>query len=313
MIKYCIILFFILSICIYFIFFTKIVTTDYIRVYLSSYMFENDECKKRWEHLLNPELPIRFTYIIDDCDIIFIVNGPNEEDEEYINQNPKKCIITFMESYLGKKPSDNKYLSVWDFHSEPNNFEWYFPMEFNNVKKQVFKESKIHGNTISIIVSSLYELEGHKKRIDFIKYLEDNYSDKIKLHIYGKDNAHNFKNYIGPLVNNDKSNALIPYKYHFNCENTFVDGYITEKFTDGILCENYIFYGGPKNVHDFYNKECYTLLDMNDFETSANLIIKIIENNEWNKKIHSIRKLKQYILDTKTLSVRILNELSNNV
>lgn len=281
---------------------------NYIKVYISSYTFINSIS---WGKLLNPELPIRFTDNKYDCNIILVVNGPDKNDIQFVNDNKNKTIITYMESYLKKdKDDDEKYLSVWSLDKAPNNFEWYFPKTYHEVKKDVPIESKMYGNIISVVLSSIYQLEGHKKRIDFIKFLEKEYSDKINLHIYGRDNEFNFKNYIGPLKDDDKSNALLPYKYHFNCENTLdVENYITEKFVDAILCENYIFYGGPKNIKNVYNDNCYSLLDMDDFEKSAQIIVKMIENNTWNEYLKSIRKLKKYILDTKTLSIRILNDI----
>lgn len=279
-------------------------TTTTKKVYISGHMFTNQEWNSMWGKMLNPSLPIVFTTHRNDANIILVINQPHPTDVEFVNSNKGKTIIAHMEYYLERVPDPENYLDVWTHDRALNNVEWFFPATYDQVKQTVPTTTKTKGNVVSVVLSSNYTLDGHKKRIDFVKYLEDHYPE-IELDIYGRDNDFGFKNYQGVLPNDDKSEALYPYKYHFNCENAFVDNYITEKFTDGILCETYLFYGGPTNVLDVYPTTAYSLLDMDNFDASAQAIKNKIQSDAYECELENIRALKDYILTWYSLSPRL--------
>ena len=63
-------------------------------------------------------------------------------------------------------------MGVWIHKNVLNNVEWLFPLTFSQLQKPICLNEKTMGDRISVVISSKYDLEGHKKRIDFIKYLE---------------------------------------------------------------------------------------------------------------------------------------------
>lgn len=273
-----------------------------IKIYLTGSMFSNKLWTEKWAHMLDPQLPYVLTENIHESTIILTINEPHPSDLNYVNANKHKTILCHMETWCDKNVNKSEYLAVWMHDTELNNVEWFFPSNFDSVKRIV--DSTIKQNKMSVVVSSKYAFEGHKRRIDFIKYIEQFHPD-IEMDVYGRDNPHAFKNYKGPLPSDDKSVALLPYKYHFNCENAFIDNYITEKFTDAILCETFLFYGGAPNVKQIYPYEGYVQLDMTDFEASAQAIRSAMLRNDFETHLHSLRDLKQYILHTYTISHRI--------
>lgn len=111
------------------------------------------------------------------------------------------------------------------------------------------------GDRISVVISSKYDLEGHKKRIDFIKYLE---------------------------------------KY--------------SQLELDILCETFLFYGGPSNVLNIYPQYGYQLLDMDNFEKSMNIMENCISKNVFN--LENIRAIKNTILYKNSFSPRIMKTLN---
>lgn len=280
--------------------------TRYINIFLTGNSFISEEWVKKWEKMLDPSLPIRFTTTSSYCDVIFVINEPHKMDTDFVYKNKHKTIIAHMEPvpYLSTQEIDSpeQYLGVWTHKNTLNNVEWFFPMTFSQISKPISLKEKIMGDKISIVISSKYDLEGHKKRIDFIKFIEKN--SNLELDIYGATNEFDFKNYKGQVPDNDKSKVLIPYKYHFNCENYFIDNYITEKFNDAILCETFLFYGGPSNVVNIYPQHGYQLLDMNDFEKSMKMIENCISKNAFNLK--NIREIKDIILYKNSFSHRIM-------
>lgn len=283
---------------------------QYITIYLTGNQMTSEQWIDKWEKMLDLNLPIRFT-TNSYCDIIFVINEPHELDIDFVNKNKYKTIVAHMEPtpYLNEQEDidSTNYLDTWIHKNTLNNIEWFFPITFSQIKNPVYLTEKTMGDRISIVISSKYDLEGHKKRIKFIKYLEKN--SNLKLDIYGADNKFKFKNYKGKVPDDDKSKVLIPYKYHFNCENYFIDNYITEKFTDSMLCETFLFYGGPSNVLNIYPQYGYQLLDMDDFEKSMNIMENCISNDVFNLK--NIREIKHAILYQNSISYRIMKTINS--
>lgn len=222
-----------------------------------------------------------------------IVNKPHINDLKEKKYTPNKTIVLRMEpntstakhwnDWYDKKEDFMYFLDLEKFR---NNVEWHLDITYD----QLLYHQPIKTKTLSAIVSSLYEMSGHKLRIDFLKELEQH----TPIDIYGKDNKFNFKQYKGTLPPHNKNDGLFPYKYHFAAENC--DIYTTEKFYDGILSECYIFYYGWKKLNTFIDERTYTYLDLNDIKGSINKVIEVIRNNEWEKTIDIIRREKIKIL-----------------
>jgi GR25 family glycosyltransferase involved in LPS biosynthesis/tetratricopeptide (TPR) repeat protein len=240
----------------------------------------------------------------DDVDYYIIINKPKLGDF-YI---PEKTIIFHMEPWCGNKeqiwgvktwgqwaaPDPVKFLQVRSHKNFMNTVFWQVPLTYTDFKNTTI--SKKNADTISTVCSSKYFDPGHKKRIDFLKYLESKGTD---LHIYNEDNNHQFKSYQGKARPDiDKEKGLLPYKYYFMCENNAENNFITEKLWEPILCECLCFYWGCPNVGDYIDPLAYVQLDMDDFEKSFLIIQDAIENNLWEKRLPSIQKEKEKLLDT---------------
>jgi SLT domain-containing protein len=89
--------------------------------------------------------------------------------------------------------------------------------ETGNISDTDFKNttiSKKNADTISSVCSSKYFDPGHKKRIDFLKYLESKGTD---LHIYNEDNNHNeIHDYVKQLWNQREIHIIIELLLEYN-------------------------------------------------------------------------------------------------
>ena len=244
--------------------------------------------------------------IVDnDINIDYYVVINRSINNEYYD--PKKTILFVMEPYC-----NNNYqkwgVKTWGFWSNPDeslfleirNHQKYYNNCISQLKESYNELSnnkiiKTNNNAISTIISSKYFDPGHIKRIDFLKYIES--KNELLLDIYGFDNKHNFKNYIKPLSNSEKSIGLMQYKYYINVENNKEKNYITEKFWEAIMCESLIFYDGAPNITEYINPNAFVLIDLDDFEKSYNIIVESIKNNLWEKNIDIIRYEKYRVLN----------------
>lgn len=251
---------------------------------------------------------IEITWSDDNIDYYVIINKP-QAGAKYV---PEKTIIFHMEPWCDSphqnwgvktwgewaKPDPAKFLQVRTHDKFLNPGFWQLNLTYSQLKEidMVNYKSADKSNIVSSICSSKYFDPGHKKRIDFLKFVEAKGS--VKLHIYNEDNQHGFKSYQGtakPCI--DKEKGILPYKYYFMCENNVESNFITEKLWEPILCEALCFYWGCPNVADHVDPMAYVQLNMDDFEASYNIMNAAIETNLWQERLPSIKKAKQRILE----------------
>jgi glycosyltransferase involved in cell wall biosynthesis/GR25 family glycosyltransferase involved in LPS biosynthesis len=227
----------------------------------------------------------------DTADYYCIINHPRPN--EYYD--PERTIVFKMEEKESSRPyfpkewvdmQKYKYMNVFD---ERNSLEWHLSKTYT----QLLSDKIVKTKEISAVISSEYRLDGHIKRVNFLKYLEEN---NFKLDHYGKDNKFGLKNYIGSLPYHKKDDGLFSYKYTFASENIEVNGYFTEKIVDAILAECLCFYWGCPDLETYVDSNAYIRLDLNDYAKSLQTIKEAIANNEWEKRIDTIRKEKYKII-----------------
>jgi GR25 family glycosyltransferase involved in LPS biosynthesis len=258
---------------------------------------------KKWQKLIG-DYPVEYTE--EKPDYWVIINKPDKNT--YYDKN--KTIVLGMEpdTFSGER---------WDWYGDKNcylyfmdekyrsNTEWWLS---NNLKElENLSPIKTKDTIVSSIVSSQYIYEGHKLRINFLKEAEK----ELDFEIFGWDNSHNLTSYLTRL-DNFKNDGLFPYKYTFVAENVSKENFFTEKFVDAILSECLIFYWGCTNIDSFFNPLCYVKLDLHDITNSIRKIRQTVMNNEWEKRIDIIRKMKKLILTKYSFIPRILGLIKIN-
>ena len=248
---------------------------------------------------------LEITWTNTDIDFYVIINMPYP-GERYI---PERTIVFQMEPRCdnvnqnwGTKtwgewanPDESKFLQVRTHNTHYNNGFWQLKTTYSEFKNApiIKQPNKI----ISSICSSKYFDPGHIKRIDFLKYLERQNDDIVKVDIYNHDNQHNFANYLGPHPPGNKDVGILPYKYYFMAENNQEKNFITEKIWEPLLAESLCFYWGCPNIDDYIDPCAFIKLDLDDMPGSYAIMKQAIMNNEWEKRIEIIRREKQKVLE----------------
>ena len=94
----------------------------------------------------------------------------------------------------------------------------------------------------------------------------------------------------------DKATSLDDYKYHIAIENHFCDHWWTEKLSDSFLGHTLPFYHGAPNADEYFPKDSYIPINIYDFEGSVKIIKDAIANNEYEKRIESIKVARERCL-----------------
>jgi hypothetical protein len=181
------------------------------------------------------------------------------------------------------------FLFFCDLNRYRNNTEWHLSSNYSQLQQPIIKTK-----LLSSVVSSLYNMVGHKFRIDMLKYIEN--KNELNIDIYGRENLFNFKNYRGSLPSHNKDSGILPYKYTFISENCDRKNYYTEKISDAILGECLCFYWGCSNINDFLDERSFIRLPL-DLDKAYNIICNSIKNNEWEKRLPFIKQEKLKILN----------------
>lgn len=173
--------------------------------------------------------------------------------------------------YVGfEKLKDNKFTSTLTYNDLMNN------------------KSPEKTKLISVITSNKTFTKGHIDRIEFVEKIKAYYGDRID--VFG----HGFNSF------DDKWDVLAPYKYHIVIENSSENYYWTEKISDCFLAETFPIYYGCKNLSDYFDKESFQSIDIQDFDASVAIIDRIIREDIFEKK-------QTYLKDSKMKALKEYN------
>jgi len=172
------------------------------------------------------------------------------------------------------------------FIKETKSWGKNFSKDYNELKlTKTPKKNKL----ISIISSSKNGTKGHKERLDFVKQIEKEFKNDID--IYGR----------GIKTFEDKWDVIAPYKYHIVIENFSTKDYWTEKIADCYLAGAYPFYFGCTNISDYFSKNSFTWININNTKEAIEQVKLLIRENKYEKSIKEIEVAKNKILDEYSL------------
>jgi hypothetical protein len=158
---------------------------------------------------------------------------------------------------------------------------------------------------LSAVVKDHAYLGLHDKR----RRLARDLAGILGCHIYGQGEWADLPvgTRFGPVAK--KEDALLDYKYTFNCENDRAPGYFTEKIIDAVLCECLCFYDGCPDLESFIPGGSFIRVDVDDPEAAVEIVRKSIANGEWDKRIETIREAKKIFMNTLN-PLSILNKIT---
>jgi Glycosyltransferase family 10 (fucosyltransferase) C-term len=112
----------------------------------------------------------------------------------------------------------------WWFGNDGCYFGLSRPLNFDELCALSFTDKKC---AISVVCSSRQGTEQHNRRLAFVTALKEELGDTL----------HWFGNGINPV--RDKSEAIVPYRYHLVLENNIIPHFWTEKLADAFLGDSF--------------------------------------------------------------------------
>lgn len=204
------------------------------------------------------------------------------------------CVITFQEPWAVKHPNVV-------FHHPGLIWHYGLPYgggDFITWDQMAAAEPPQKSRLISTVCSERSgNITLHSARVDFTWRLKDELDE---LEVYG----HGVK----PMK--DKAESLDPYKFHIAIENHVYDHHLTEKLPDAFLGYTLPFYHGAPNTADYFPKESFIPIDINNFERSRDIIRSHIANNEYEDRLPYIQEARRRVLQDQNLFGIINNTIS---
>lgn len=128
----------------------------------------------------------------------------------------------------------------------------------------------------------------HSTRVDFTWRLKTNLPE---LDIYGHG--------VNPM--NDKAEALDPYRFHIAVENHVHEHHLTEKLPDAFLGYSLPFYHGAPNAAEYFPKDSFIPIDINDYQRSLEIIKSHLTINEYRDRLPYIIEARRRVLEEQNL------------
>lgn len=108
----------------------------------------------------------------------------------------------------------------------------------------------------------------------------------------------------------DKSEALDSYRYHVAVENHIGPHHWTEKLADAFLGLTLPFYVGCPNASDYFPRESFIPLDLDDPERAVAVIREAIRNDEFSRRLPAIREARCRVLYDYNLFAVLAREIA---
>jgi hypothetical protein len=137
---------------------------------------------------------------------------------------------------------------------------------------------------LSLICSTKIMTPEHRRRLKFVKELERVLGDRIA--VFGR----------GFREIGDKSDAILPYKYHIVLENNEIDNFWTEKTADAFLGYSLPLFSGCANLESYFSANSFRRLDLNDIPRAIAAVQKVLEKDPYQESLSAIVDSRSRIL-----------------
>jgi len=138
-----------------------------------------------------------------------------------------------------------------------------------------------------------------------LHYRRYNFTAQLKNHIPELDI---FGHGVKPI--NDKAEALDPYQHHIAIENHVYPHHLTEKLPDAFLGYTLPFYHGCPNAAEYFPRESFIPIDINDFARTVEIIRSTLANNEYNDRLPYIIEARRRVLEVHNLFAVLERKIS---
>jgi hypothetical protein len=177
---------------------------------------------------------------------------------------------------------------------------WHIQRSYDTLTSPSYALKK--DRELSIITSDKVWLEGHKKRYAFANKMIGHFKDRLG--VYGRG--------FNPIE--DKADGLERYQFSIAIENSTIPDYFTEKLWDCFLTYTVPFYYGYPNLPDYFPKDAYIEIDLNDYQKSIEIMEeKLADQNSYEHHLSALKEARALFLEKYHLFPAVCRHLDKNM
>lgn len=239
---------------------------------------------------------------VKKCDLFIALNGAKED----INVMAKQAWVFTFEPPIPEssgmfKDKFNYYDRVYTSYPSDGNdniinttflSEWHIGKTYSELLRL---KPMPKNNDVIWVTSNLTWLDGHKKRMKFVEYVQKN----TDYNLYGVG--------INPIAS--KYEVYKDSKYVIGVENTYADDYWTEKLADSYLAYSMPIYYGCPNITKYFPKESMIIIDIEKPEEAQQIIQKAIDEDLYTKNFQYILEARDIVLKQFWVYPFVVNEI----
>jgi len=161
--------------------------------------------------------------------------------------------------------------------------------------------------TLGVVASNLADLEGHRRRQQFLERLD---ASGIDCEIWGRgESLRRFRNYRGFALN--KWDVHANCRYSIVIENSVSPLYWTEKVADALLGYSLPLYHGCTGLADYLPAKSYIPIDIND-QDCIDQIRSVLINDPYADRLSAIESARRTLLSGQNLYAFVDRELRSS-
>lgn len=229
---------------------------------------------------------------IEECDywVVFESTGDKEsavvpKGRTILIQNEPEYVRSYAPAYLQQFDwivSWRKDLPVQNVIPSYCADGWWLKRTYDMLKSDRVEKSGL----ISVVASDKSSIPEHRKRFAFINRMIGHFKDRLT--VFGSING----NYCS-----DKFAAIAPFRYSIAIEAAPFPDYWTEKIADCFLSETMPLYFGCPNIGDYFDRDSFIAIDLDDYQASVRAIEEAIESGAYERHRARVVEAKHKILD----------------
>lgn len=176
-------------------------------------------------------------------------------------------------------------------HYAPQGQPWHLGRTFDELRDcQVPKKVKL----MSIITSDKRLYAGHGVRLEFAHALHRALAGRADIHGRGINSF------------SEKWDVLAPYRYSLCMENSSMPDYLSEKLPDCFLAYTFPFYWGAPNAADYFPRESFVALNLEDPTAAIETITRTIERTDhWESNLDAVKAARAKYLEEESFFPRL--------
>ena len=168
--------------------------------------------------------------------------------------------------------------------------DWWVGKTFDELEALAAPEKS---RLISAIASSKAMKEGHQQRAIFVSQLEEEFP---QIDFFGRGREFELQ---------DKWDGLAPYKYSVAIENRSKPDYWTEKISDCFLSYTVPLYFGATNISEYFPRESFIWLPLENPELAKTIIRETIERDDWESRLPALIEARRRVLEQHSFVAQI--------